>query len=233
MNNPIQSIAQTPTPKLEESMDFYGRLGFKTISTEPIALVTDGKVVIQINPDRKARAGIKLYQKDWSEIVQRLKPYTNVLEMEDGYVAADPSGVYLYLSEEPPPTFKGLADQPAAKTGNFAGISIESLNFEKSLQFWQAVGYKITNGAADQGWVSLSNGSSIDISIMTAGSCPHLFFNPSYTYFNGNNNPEVIRNIRDLGVQITEEITVFNQEGIVDNIIIRDPGGFGFFLFSD
>ena len=44
---------------------------------------------------------------------------------------------------------------------------------------------------------------------------------------------EIIEKIRELNFPITEEITHFNDQGIVDNIIIRDPGGFGFFLFSD
>jgi len=53
------------------------------------------------------------------------------------------------------------------------------------------------------------------------------------TYFNGKQNLEVIEKIRNNAIPITEEITHFNKEGIVDNIIIRDPGGYGFFIFSD
>ena len=68
---------------------------------------------------------------------------------------------------------------------------------------------------------------------MKTGSCPHLFFNPSLTYFNGAKNLSIIQQIKTLQIPITEEITHFNKEGIVDNIIIRDPGGLGFFLFSD
>jgi hypothetical protein len=43
----------------------------------------------------------------------------------------------------------------------------------------------------------------------------------------------VIQKIRDLNIPITEEITAFNTECIVDNVIIRDPEGFGFFVFND
>lgn len=46
-------------------------------------------------------------------------------------------------------------------------------------------------------------------------------------------NLAIIQKIRDLQIPITEEITHFNKEGIVDNIIIRDPGGLGFFIFND
>jgi hypothetical protein len=72
------------------------------------------------------------------------------------------------------------------------------------------------------------------INLMKPNICPHLFFNPSFTFFNGKEgNPKVIAKVRELGIPIAEEITHFNKEGIVDNIIIRDPGGFGFFLFND
>jgi len=71
------------------------------------------------------------------------------------------------------------------------------------------------------------------VSIMKPNMCPHLFFNPSLTYFNGGKNPEIIEAIRKLDIPITEEITYFNKEGLVDNIIIRDPGGYGFFIFND
>jgi len=64
-------------------------------------------------------------------------------------------------------------------------------------------------------------------------SCPHLFFNPSMTFFNGKENLQIIERIRNLDIPITEEIREFNKEGIADNIIIRDPGGYGFFIFSD
>lgn len=43
----------------------------------------------------------------------------------------------------------------------------------------------------------------------------------------------MIEAVRKAGIPITEEITHFNSEGIVDNIIIRDPGGYGFYVFND
>jgi hypothetical protein len=68
---------------------------------------------------------------------------------------------------------------------------------------------------------------------MKPQTCPHLFFNPSLNFFNGEDNISIISKIRSLDIPITEEITHFNKENKVDNIIIRDPGGYGFFLFND
>ena len=44
---------------------------------------------------------------------------------------------------------------------------------------------------------------------------------------------KIIEGIRKAGIDIEEDITAFNEKGIVDNIIIREPGGIGFFIFSD
>ena len=103
----------------------------------------------------------------------------------------------------------------------------------KSAKFWSIFGYEITTGKEEQGWIVMTKEGFLPISIMKPFACPHLFFNPSLTYFNGGNNLPVIKKIRNLGIPITEEITEFNKEGIVDNVIVRDPGGLGFFVFND
>ena len=60
------------------------------------------------------------------------------------------------------------------------------------------------------------------ISLIQAQQCPHLFFNPSMTYFNGSHNLEIIESIKKQIIEITEEVTEFNSKGEVDKIILRD-----------
>jgi hypothetical protein len=55
----MTTIIQTPTNHLENSIDFYKRLDFKKISDCPV-LLSDGKVVVEINNENTARAGVKL-----------------------------------------------------------------------------------------------------------------------------------------------------------------------------
>ena len=71
------------------------------------------------------------------------------------------------------------------------------------------------------------------ISLLQAQQCPHLLFNPSLTYFNGFHNLEIIESIKKHNIEITEKVTEFNSKGEVDNIILRDSGGLGFFIFND
>ncbi|MBT7993740.1 MAG: hypothetical protein HN691_02595 [Bacteroidetes bacterium] len=126
-----------------------------------------------------------------------------------------------------------LAQIKPSALGNSAGLSLETMDMELSFEIWQKLGFSTSMGSLGEGWISLKNTDNLTISLMRPLACPHLFFNPSLTYFNGEKNMEIIDHIRKIKIPITEEITYFNKENIADNIIIRDPGGLGFFLFND
>ncbi|SMD43844.1 hypothetical protein SAMN00777080_2456 [Aquiflexum balticum DSM 16537] len=224
-------LLQSPTPDLQSSKNFYLRLGFRQATANPLIL-TDGKVFIEINPDHYARAGIKLFRESWKPEIQKLQEFTAVTAMENGYLLSDPSGVWIYLMEFVAPTELVTDDKSFSVLGNFAGLSLETTDIQKSKELYEALGFTISGGSLDHGYISLEN-HGFTISLMKPLSCPHLFFNPSMTYFNGAGNIKVIEKIRKLNIPIAEEITHFNNNRLVDNIIIRDPGGFGFFIFSD
>ena len=229
----MNTFVLTPTPNLSRSLDFYQKLGFKSISSEVPILVTDGRAFIEINPDRYARAGIKLYAQSWKDKLTELEQVGSVGHIDGGYLLSDPSGVWIYLIEGVSPAPVEMEDNAFSALGNYAGISIESTDIARSLKVWKTIGFSNVSGSMEQGWLSCTNSEQVTVSLMKTGTCPHLFFNPSLTYFNGGNNLEVITKIRQAAIPITEEITHFNDDGIVDNVIIRDPGGYGFFIFND
>lgn len=227
----MNTIIQTPTNKLSQSLDFYKKLNFKIISEESPCIISDGKVLIEINPDRYARAGMKIFRESWKETVAQLEKQTKVHPQENGYLIGDPSGTRIYLIEQRQEF--PLPQIGPSTLGNFAGMSLETTDINRSVALYEILGFKKTMGDIEQGWVLYANEDGMGVSFMKPGSCPHLFFNPSLTYFNGKDNMNVIQKIRDADVPIAEEITFFNKEGIVDNVILRDPGGYGFFIFSD
>lgn len=223
---------QTPTPDLTTSLGFYQKLGFQQLSDSELNLVSDGKVLVEINPDRYARASIKLFRANWETTFQELESLTTIQPIAGGYLFSDPSGTWVQLLttiKETPTLPTNMSPVP----GNYMGVSLEVIDMEGTIKIWSILGFKQTMGNPDQGWVTLADASGFSVSIMRANMCPHLFFNPSLTYFNSGGNLPIIQEIRDLKIPITEEITHFNQDGIVDNIIIRDPGGLGFFIFND
>lgn len=221
----MQATIQTPTNKLSNSQHFYQQLNF----SQEQNIFTDGQVMIELNPDRTARTGINFYDVEWESFKEKLS--VPIVELSDALVISDPNGVLIYLKKGQLPKLSVAAS--TAMLGKFAGVSIETTDIATSMKFWSLFGYQQTQGAIEKGWVALSNTTGLDISLMKLGACPHLFFTPSLTYFNGGSNLPVIQQIREKGIPITEEITCFSEEGIVDNIIIRDPGGLGFFVFND
>ena len=229
----MTTIIQTPTPNLSASKGFYDQLNFKVLSEDQPTLVSDGKIIIEINPTPTARAGIKMYNSSWKSIVRKIESLTAVTKTDEGYLLGDATGTWIYLIETNNIPNYDLTGIESSTLGNCAGLSLETTHIQLSINIWEALGFKKTMGGLEQGWIAFENEAGFGVSLMKPNSCPHLFFNPSLTYFNGKDNLAIIEKIRQANVPITEEITVFNKEGIVDNVIIRDPGGLGFFIFSD
>ena len=203
------------------------------ISEEAPIVFTDGKALIEINPDRYARAGIKMYSDDWSEFFSDLDDKETVLETKEGFLLSDPNGVRVYLANGNLELDYELKSESFGLIGNYNGLSIEAHDFERTIKFWENAGFSHKDGDLEHGWGVFSNGSNVDISIMKPLMCPHLFFNPGINYFNAGKNLTTIGKLREAGIGITEEITHFNTDGVVDNVIVRDPGGYGFFVFND
>jgi len=228
----MNSIIQTPTNNLKASIDFYKKLNFKTFTLEERNFATDGKVLIEINKERFARAGVKMYRESWKSIVTKVEKLTKVHTIDGGFLFSDPCNVWIYLMEAENKIVDWQSDD-SSTLGNYMGLSLETTDIHRSMELWSILGLEKKMGGLEQGWVVFGNDNGLAVSFMQPNSCPHLFFNPSFTFFNGKENLDIIENIRKIGIPFTEEITHFNKEGIVDNVILRDPGGFGFFIFSD
>lgn len=219
---------RTPTPDLAASIDYYERLGFSRIERDgPAAWFTDGAVVVQVDPDRFARTGLLLFVDDPATLAAAAP--TRAVEHEGGFLISDPNGVHVWL-------LAGDAPQPVGEPaipGRFAGLSVEAVDLQATMAFWRALGFEVAAGGPEQGWTQLAREGACGVSVMGMRACPHLFPNPGLTYFNSGRNPEVIAALRDAGIPLAEEITVFNDRGEVDNVILTDPGGTGFFVFND
>ena len=222
---------QTPAPGLEQVVDYYETLGFSRLIIDDETWLTDGQVMLRVNADPYARPGIILYKANWAQEIEKLGTKVVLVKQEAGWLFMCPSGARVYLSSQEMP--KPNTGAPTSVLGNYAGISLETIAMKQCLAVWNDIGFSLAAGDEKQGWATLKNLNGDAVSIMKNDSCPHMFVNPSLTYFNGSNNLEVISNIKALGVPLLEEVTHFNTEGIVDNIVMCDPGGIGCFVFSD
>ena len=112
----------TPTSNLLDSINYYGSLGFTRLQDEPV-IYTDGIALIEINPHRYARAGIKLYKEIWAQERELLAMLTPVFSLKEGYLVRDPNGVSIYLTEDQPDIAFSPQEKCFGIPGNFAGKS--------------------------------------------------------------------------------------------------------------
>lgn len=228
----MKTIFTTPTPDLSKSITFYKSLGFEVISANDQTYAVSSQLIMEINTVRTARAGIKIFGADLDQIQKSLGEHTKVVTTDTGILVSDPSNVWMYFEKGDFPEIDH-ARSNVELAGTYAGMSLETTDIEKSIKIWSCLSISKTMGDASKGWVAYTSKDGLSISFMAPNACPHLFFNPSLTYFNSGKNLEVVQKLRNANVPILEEITAFNPEGKVDNVILRDPGGFGFFVFND
>ncbi|MEQ9415542.1 MAG: hypothetical protein RIF39_17025, partial [Cyclobacteriaceae bacterium] len=161
----MQSLVHTPTNDIKKSLEFYQKLEFKVVTDKTLTLVTDGKALIEINPNRFARAGVKLFKKKWTKEVTRLKKLTVVHKTKEGFLLSDASNVWIYLVEGESKIKTKPAKASYSVLGNYAGLSLESLDIVQSVAVWKALGFE-TNGSPDQGWVACKNEDDLMVNIM-------------------------------------------------------------------
>lgn len=205
---------------------FYENLGFNSTTIDNMASWAADGCIIECYDNPSIRAGIRLFT-DRSTIDQ-LKTQYKMVDTPIGSLVTAPSGTWIYLTD----TDQETKEMATSILGKNFGISLESTDMEASIAFWLSLGFEITMGGPDQGWVALMK-DVVGVSIMSPMNCPHFFANPSLTYFNGKKNPDIIASISERGVPIKEEVTVFNENNEVDNVILQDAGGVGFFIFND
>ncbi len=220
----------TPAPSPERSVAFLTRLGFTPI-TEDSRLMTDGAALIDVDPESRARAGVRVWRGARDAAAGEALDLHGAVAFEGGHLVAAPSGTPVWVMDGSGPDLE-LAPRGEV-LGNYAGVSLETPSLARSVAFWGGLlGLEVGAGGADQGWVTLRRPGMVDLSLMGPLACPHSFANPSFTYFNGGRNPEVLDAIRARGVEVFEEVGA--KDGApAENAILREPGGVGFFVFND
>lgn len=218
-------IFQSPAVDIERSKDFYLKAGFHLVEQDDRLYAVDQSVAFFLNPLRSARPAVLYYAG-----VDEVRPDI-FKKVNEQWVGAGPSNVPFVFEHRSPLRLDTSAE---SIFGNYAGLTLETLYLDKSIRFYRPMGFEPVGTDFSQGYLALTHPSGFSITLLRFGMCPHSFCNPSISYFNGKEgNPGVLQAVRANGLPVFEEVTFFNPNGEVDNIILRDPGGIGFFLFND
>lgn len=116
-------------------------------------IVSDGKAIIQINPDRYARAGIKLFSTDRKQLADELRKLTTVIKKEGGYLLTESAGIWISLVESDEPLDIQMSETCYSALGNYAGIRLETPCVELSEKILGLLGFM----KDDYGWLSFEN----------------------------------------------------------------------------
>ncbi len=220
----------TPAPDPEVSATSLSRLGFEPVAPGA-SLMTDGAAVIDMDTSPRARAGVRVWRGALAGEVEATLELHGAAAFEGGQLVTAPSGVPVWVMDGVGPAHE--LGRLGSLLGTFAGISIETPNLSRSVAFWSGLlDAQVAAGGIDQGWLTLRRDGMEDLSFMGPLACPHSFANPSLTYFNGDRNADVIRAVRAREIPVFEEVGG-TESTPAENIILREPGGLGFFVFND
>ena len=222
-----------PSPDLAITRAYFERLQFVVQAADQALWVGVGTWQFYVEAKANVRAGWRFYTDDAAREMERLQAYCSFKPSGNEWLGTDGNGIWIRLSEEEFPQPPIRQTEGKNLCGRFVGISQEVADLSKASELYQQLGFAVQAGSAESGWVSLLHANGTALSLMPYGVCPHLFFNPSLTFFNGGGNLPIIEQLRLAGVPIAQEITHFNQEGLVDNVILCDPSGLGIFVFND
>jgi len=155
-------LLESPLLEKDKSIAFYTKLGFEISREKDIYIAKESRFIILLNPATTSQPTLHVYG------AKETKSFFG------------PSGTLIHLNKEKCPYTLG---QKQSILGNYYGVSLETASLQDSYSLWRKLGFKGTYSPTP-GWIEL-NKAGQHLSIQQSNQCPHLFFNPSLTFFNG------------------------------------------------
>lgn len=207
---------------------FLDMLGFTVMaSDDPSTLLTDGNLYFDLRRAKKNATMLSYCVNDIANAVEMAhnleidiaeqSPHHAILREPNGLMIllAGPEVVSLNVREIAPPSIAGTLDE----------LSLETDNMERSILWWQNVGFKVLT--RQQTWCTLDDGN-IKIGLYDKGICPHVFRNPSLTYFESDMAERIAR-LKKRGMTFAQEEKEIGMKG---HAVAESPDGQYIFLFT-
>ena len=137
-------IVQSPTPNIDLSKQFYEKLDFTIAKTQNGFKALAKNLIIEVNSDRLARAGLKLIGTNWDDFLTQNDLQAKASKTSTGHLLTSPAGCCVYL-EESTQTGEKVATVQKPILGTFAGLSLETNQILESISFLGEIWFQ-TNG---------------------------------------------------------------------------------------
>ncbi|MEJ5303961.1 MAG: hypothetical protein HPY80_11350 [Bacteroidales bacterium] len=212
---------------------FFRELGYDKVNC-PLSegfCLTDGTLRLLITPERSIPTGIVLAGQNLEEMKLDIKQ-RGFLLVEGAEIQfpriSGPSGTTLSLIEMDEQWVPPLKGSPVSLCGTFFEISVETIDYEATVEFWERMGLEVIYGDKKGNWVTLAD-DFIKIGFYRQGTVEHKFRSPAITYFEPDMQDR-IRLLQQLQVDIARPLGEC-KNGPVD-AILETPGGYNIFLFK-
>jgi len=212
---------------------FSRELGFEKIACpfEEAFCVTDGTLRLLITQEGFLATGIVLAGENMEDMKRDIQGRGFVMQEGENINfprISGPSGTTLSLLEMSKHLVAPLKGSPISLCGTFFEISVETIDYEATVDFWERMGLEIIYGEKSGDWVTMAD-DFVKIGFYRKGTVQHAFRSPAITYFEPDMHDR-IQLLKQLKVDIARELGDC-KNGPVD-AILKTPGGYNIFLFT-
>jgi predicted enzyme related to lactoylglutathione lyase len=212
----------------EKTKTFCDMLGFTAVSSETdAALMTDGNYFFDIRYADTSATTLSYCVSDISNAIHMAENLEIAIAEKSQHhaILQEPNGLLILLISSEVLALSEFPKKPSSFCGTFYEMSLETTDMERSISWWQNVGFKAT--ARQKTWCTLDDGK-MKIGLYEKGSCPHAFRNPSLTYFES----DMAKRIEQLKQRGIPFVQGEGEIGMKGHAIAESPEGQYFFLFT-
>jgi hypothetical protein len=231
-----QTVAiMLPVPDPEKTKSYFLKYGFRETESYQgfLDCLTDGRFFLLLKKENTGNAEL-VYFTDNVDILRKqivdsgLAPLLMENKENGSFSISDPTGLIINFLPAGHQQMPALPGNPVSMFGNFYEVSLETGQYERTVNFWKQLGFKVDFEQPGARFIGLTDGL-IKVGIYEKGVCPHVFKSPVLTYF----EPKMAVNLKELrkhGMKFVQELK--NNDGTVDHGITETPDGQMIFLFT-
>lgn len=220
---------------LERSLDFYKKLGYQPLNDPSTrasdALLTDGMIRLRLQSGSAWKVTLIYFTDEITEQAEALERCGVKIHTESNKISfTDPSGLEVNVVQRNRSSFVLPANKPISKAGRFGELSIETDDFQRSLDFWMKLGFEPTPimPIPPDTWASISDGP-LALGIYLNGHLQHVIKTPTIAYFD-DEMPERIQKLKQEGMDFVQEFP--GPDGQTAHAVAEAPEGQLLFLFG-
>ncbi|GEM_PF-6808122 len=226
-------VINIPVRDISQNIELLKMLGFRLIDNEK-NILSNGQVILRLSHRAFFEKGFFICTDDFENQIAQIEhsglhlncKYYTKKEFVEGCLL-DPNKVFFGIKKmDKRYELEGPVD---TTIGNFTGLGIETMDFEKTSDFWEKIGLIFDPENSKIGHYHKLHLNGFSIVLYRKGYIDHLFHNPAIM-FKDKNMHKIIDNLKDKGILFRYETEINAEQS---GAIIELDSGIHIFLHKD